>query len=616
MQEIILDISQEYLTTGMFNAGAAIYVVKRNYKIASQVVLPKGSELKILEGNITLASAGNKKQPNGIFLLCPDQSVLTDSSYKYFCITSKSEPEDPVSEMGKSTLSYTPSSSVFLQEGDVVKYAKTDIFNLHLTSDCRIMLPLSDSRIILNITSTKVGTIQIDGKSNVQINAENCKFERIFASPNGMVLANRDVGYTDNSRFDNCEISALNFGAGLTPPDSCFLSIWASVPTTEPGSPETINRLILHDCIVKNIGLTGTVVVDNCTFLFGPNVNNNFETLHCSNHSRITNSLFDGRENEPGAPALTADVIDLFNGHDIIIDGCTFIAYKGAGEAGCNMITVKSHYYSGTADENNKDQISNFIGPQNGVIIRNCFFDLPTFTGSAIEVWNGPIDLGIQNRSFNRQFTLIEGNYMEMPKAVSFVNCFRFSDYVTVRNNVGCVNNRLVLVNQYVPDPSNPNLTGSARPKNKVHNLVIEGNILRYQKYQPEDVPNKMLILTGTYIENLVLANNTVEGSLWSMWPSDITGNLSGTVRVLNNESIGNVLFRARSTENAVMPNNVITFFSGNISNGKKTDIGDNTMQASQGDGLLFEGRKFFNTGSKIQLIYINGSWYHCNYSL
>lgn len=123
-----------------------------------------------------------------------------------------------------------------------------------------------------------------------------------------------------------------------------------------------------------------------------------------------------------------------------------------------------------------------------------------------------------------------------------------------------------------------------------------------------------MVILKGTYIENLTLENNSVEGSLWSMWPDDIDGNLRGTVRIVNNESIGNVLFRARSTNNAIMPVEVLTFFSGNVSNGKKTDIGNTTMQLSQSDGLLFNGRTFFNTILQKEAVFLFGHWCYTDY--
>lgn len=603
-----------------FNDNNTTYIIKGDCIIASKIKLPAGCELIIDGGSITLnepSTTGTTSQPKGIFLLGSNQTTIGSSTYSTLCLTSKAEktgvnkPTD-----GKHTVVYRQTSSVFMKDGDYIKNVEPDNFEMKLTADCRVLLPHQTSRAQLLILSNKVNTIQIDGKCNYQLHAENCKFERIFACSDGMCFVNRTVGTTETSRFDNCEIFASNFDSSLTPYDSSFLSIWTYYAGEPANSLTTLNRLILHDCVVTNLGLTGTVLVDNCTFLFGPNVNNNYETIHCSNHSRITNCIFDGRENITGIPKLNSDVIDTFNGHDIIIDGCTFKDYKSDGEAGRTMITVKSHYYTGTVPPTETGQVSNFLGPQNGVVIRNCFFDLPTFTGSAIEVWNGPADSGTQDRSLNRQFTLIEGNYMEMPKAAAFVNCFRFSDYVAVRNNSGCVNNRLVLVNPKVPDPSNPDITGDDRPNNKAHNLIIEGNILRYQKYKKADVPNGMLILTGTYIDNLVLANNSVEGSLWSMWPTDINGNLSGTIRVINNESIGNVLFRARDNNNAVMPNNTITFVSGNVSNGKKTDIGDTNSRDSAGDTLLFNGRRYFDTQTRRQCIYVNGHWYYTNYNL
>ena len=79
-------------------------------------------------------------------------------------------------------------------------------------------------------------------------------------------------------------------------------------------------HLTMRDCELDNIGLSGEMHVDNCTFIYGDNLNYNNEAIHCASHSRILNSKFDGN----GTTNLLYDVIDCFNGHDIVIGNCTF----------------------------------------------------------------------------------------------------------------------------------------------------------------------------------------------------------------------------------------------------------------------------------------------------
>ncbi len=630
MEKVILNSNSTEglpeLTQSLFNAGAAIYCVESNYELKSQIVLPVGSKLIIQGGSIKLGKEGNRSQPNGIFLLCSNQNSLVNRSYSTLCLTAKAKyikVNDPTS--GSYSIIYSESLTVFMGDGDYINNVAPDNFEMRLTCDCRLMLPKSTNPAILNIHSNKVNTIQIDGKCKFQIMADNCKLERIFACTEGMVLVNDSDTESGASRFENCEIFATSFAPLLTPPSSFFLSIWATTSNSQNHSVDVTNSLNLHDCVVRNLGLVGTVNAENCRFVYGSNLTTKQVAIKCSAHSRIINSLFDGQDNIIGNQDFFNSVIDCSGGQDVLIDGCAFIDYKGKGGTGCRMINITLGYNvplssggSGDADK---------IDPLNGAIIRNCHFDLPKFTGSAIEVWNDPKNANIQDRSQNRQFTLIDGNYLNMPVASAFVNCLRFSDYVIVRNNFGCVNKRLVLVNQFVPDHTGSGLTDNDRARNKVHDLIIEGNILRYQEYTQEDVPDGMLILQGTYIENLVLADNYVEGSLWSMWPTDIEGNLTGVVRVVNNQSVGNVLLRSRTDENKVMPHNVITFFSGNVSNGEKTDIGPISIRDSMWDSLLFNGRIFFDSVNKRQYIYLiekdekgvdtyTGKWYYSKFDV
>lgn len=198
---------------------------------------------------------------------------------------------------------------------------------------------------------------------------------------------------------------------------------------------------------------------------------------------------------------------------------------------------------------------------------------------------------------------------MDMPKAYAFVNCLNSAGYVTVRNNYGCVNNELVLAESDETKINKDVLDEKALDIMKVRNLIIDGNILRYQKYTEDDVPNGMLILKGFNVANLALINNWIEGSLWSVQLRDINTQITGILRIENNESIGSPLFI--TDKNLVIPDNIITFFSGNVSNGKKTDIGDFNQQTSKYDGLNFKGRYFFNTDQYKQCVYLNDVWYY-----
>ncbi len=565
-------------------------------------------------GSLTLSASVNMAQPNGIYLLCSNQEGIGKSSYSTLCLTSRAaklviQGPSESNLTQKSVPTYLQLNACFMRDGDYIRNLEPDHFEMRLTEMCRIVLPNTNISAKLIISSNKINPIQFDGKCDFEINAQDCRLERIFACSNGMVLTNRS---DENavSRFDNCEIFAEDFDANLTPPSSLFLAIWANVANSNGRAQDITNSLILHDCTITNIGLLGTILADNCNFILGANLQKTIGTLKCEAHSRLLNCMFDGRELVEPTLNLERDVVGC-NGEDVLIEGCTFQNYRGTSG---NLITITVSYTVPAQTDTDPE----LIDPANAVAIRNCFFDLPTYAGSAFSVWNDPINANVQDRTQNRQFILIEGNYMEMPKASSFVNCMRFTDYVIVRNNNGCVNNRLVLVQQYVPDHTNQGLTGDDRAKNKAHNLIIEGNILRYQRYKKADVPNGMIILTGTYIDNLVLANNYVEGSLWSMWPDDIEGNLTGVVRVINNQSVGNVLFRARSDKNKYMPSDVITFFQGNVSNGKKTDIGPYELKDSTGDCLNFEGRTYIDEEYAKQYILLKKlpgwKWYYCNY--
>lgn len=409
MKRIVLDSINVYLTQSFFNAGAAIYVVKSDYKLNSKVVLPAGSELRIEGGSISLQVPWNQSpsaQSYGIYILCSNQEKAGSENYSTLCVTSRAAVRSVGSGIeGKQALGYVQTSSLFMKEGDYIKNVEPDNFEMKLTTDCRILLPKDTNKANLSILSNKVNTIQIDGKCNFQLHAKNCKFERIFACPSGMVLVstveldtitdNKDankITYSSPlntySLFENCEIFASD-GVSLDANDPYFLSIVATVDAMRIENPsdeyyeniqnkihtlEIINSLVLQDCVISNIGLTGSVNIDNCSFLFGSNYNKNGSLIRVSKYSRIKNCIFDGREKIIGTPKLSADVIDIICSRDIIIEGCTFKAYSTLEEEDCSVIRLTSQYYIDTTTENTEDENNKIKVSQNGVSIKNCFF--------------------------------------------------------------------------------------------------------------------------------------------------------------------------------------------------------------------------------------------------
>lgn len=622
------------LSPSALSTNDAIYIVRDDFEIVEPINLPLGCELRIEGGSIK--ASGIEKDANGntivkgkIYMTPQPQPKSSRNTEFYDRLTIASTAKESVSD---NTISYTPNEGVFLADGCVLKSTTNYHFEIYVNTPCRVMLPQEPGGT-LHINSGKVNSVQIDGKCDFQIHAENCKFQRIFACKWGWVMINRIKHNIDYNIFENCEIWANDFPKNANT-DSNFLSLSAGViignetNTTNP-STETINWLIIKDSVISNLGINGTVNVNNCTFLFGNNPNNNYETIHCGNYSRITNCLFDGRSKLGHiAPPLAQDLIDTFNGHDIIIDGCTFTGYTAASTGGSNLFTLKSHYIKGNITgpiDHTNDQLSNILGPQNGVIVRNCYFDLPDYRGDIISVWNGVVGEIVERRDLNRQFTLIESNYLYAPYA-NFVNCFGFTDYITVRGNFGQVL-QLVYINDNYPNVNNNSIEGDG--KNMVHNLVIDNNTLRVQYYKPIDWNNPntsqnqkntgMNILWGTHIDNLELTNNKVEGYIWGGLNNDSVLNLSGTIRICNNESVKRGdgyaeygLFQNLGMGAIVMPEDLNVFFSGNISNGHKTDVGPMSVADSEADGIKFIGRQFFCTQGtyRNKLLIFNGrSW-------
>lgn len=380
MEQIILSQNivngRNILSPSALTTNDAIYIVRDDFEIIEPINLPLGCELRIQGGSIK--ASGIEKDANGntivkgkIYMTPQPSTNASRNKEFYLRLTIASTAQESVTG---NTIDYTPNEEVFLADGCVLKSTTDYHFEIYVNTLCRIMLP-QEPRGTLHINSDKVNSIQIDGKCDFQIHAENCKFQRIFANVWGCGMINRIKHNIDYNIFENCEIWAKDYPLQLsTIPNnnSNFLSLTTGVivddktQSTTP-STETINWLILKDSIISNLGISGTVNVNHCTFLFGNNPNNNYETIHCGNYSRITNCLFDGRSKLGHiAPPLAQDLIDTFNGHDIIIDGCTFTGYTAASTGVSNLFTIKSHYIKGNITgpiDHTNDQLSNILGP-------------------------------------------------------------------------------------------------------------------------------------------------------------------------------------------------------------------------------------------------------------
>lgn len=588
------------LLESMMAQADTVYIVRSDYEINTSVRLHNGSELRIEGGSI---------RGGRIYIPYVGQDWRNRNTEYYSVLTLSSRANRNVEN---GAVKYTDSKSVFLTDGCYIKSTHSNDFDMYLKAPCRVMLPFKTPKCTLHIASDKSNTIQIDGRANFQLHAEDCLFERIFACQFGWSLDNPLANSTDYNIFERCDIFAEDYPLSKSNLSSNFMSLVAGIAQPsqnvedEPDrTSETLNCLTMRDCVVENLGLNGYVHVENCSFLFGNNVNDNFETIHCDSHSRILNCTFDGRYGlMPNIPALNADVIDTFNGHDIIIDGCTFVAYKSAvNGAGYNLITVKSHYTDPNGDDVPASPSwgtvdSEIVGPQYGVIIRNCYFDLPKYESVIIEVWNGVRNSTTEVRSLNRQFTLIEDNYLNISFLGTFLNCVGFTDYTTVRGNVGTVGKLVYINDNYL----------SHKDKNVVHNLIIDGNILRFT--DPEETLG-MTILYGTHIDNLELTNNKVMGYVWNDLNNTTVVNLSGTIRVCDNETTGpRGLFQDYREGPTVMPSTLNVFFSGNVSKGVKTDVGPMSVANDQASNLKFVGRQFFCTdgSNKNRLLIFDGT--------
>ena len=538
MQRVILDTTKTELTTAMFNSGAAIYVVKTDYNVNSMVLLPTGSELIIEEGSIKLSSYGTGSMPNGIYLLCGTQTSLSTYQYQSFCLTSGciNNGYEYDSQTRAFYIKYKPKLTKFLNAGDYIRHPSAVNIQMKLTSECRIMLPINTAMLTINIASNKVNNIQIDGKCYCYMQAENCKFERVFGSVDGWVLNSNTVNRMLFNRFENCEFTAEDFAGNRRTPFSNFFSLIVQATTVSGTDTKPLNRLDVKDCVFENVGLSGNIQADNCTFLFGSNLNLNGGTLQCEAQSRILNCYFDGRKDTANIPELTSPVINGQDAKNIIIYGCTFVSYKSLSSEehdDNSIIVIKSIYNTEDPSTTSTDSVTKYLDLATGMAVRSCTFNLAAFTGSAIKLWADPAINNRHNPLLNSLCTTIENNYLDMPNAECFVNCRDFNGLVTINSNVGCVNNTLVLLGETVLQTVEDNDVTRGRF------MSVKGNILRFQEYDTSALKDgSMSILKGYYDCNIDLVDNTVEGSLWDFNYSADIQNSRGVIRITDKELV------------------------------------------------------------------------------
>lgn len=576
-----------YLGQSDFQSRDTIYLINSDFTLREQIYLPYDSEIRIEAGSITF-SEGSR-----IFLPYNNQPNGTSNLKLYSMLSVGPSLSDG------ATITVGPSR---LLPGSVLRSFDRNSFYLELYGKSRMCLPeygpealpnaYSDEiRGKITVKSAEGSEIEIDGKTTLNFYAEDCNFRRVFISPNGFGFINRSKVYDLEVVLKNCKLWADDYGDNL--------GIGApKIPLdvlSQKDCPSA--RLEALDCVFDNAGIQGEVYVENCRFLFGGNLLNNNEQIHCGSHSRILNSYFDGRNG-----ALNEyDIIDTYNGGDIVIENCTFVNYKSSSIEP-NLITVKSHYRTAGSGINDQLEDSHFKGQQTGVTVRNCYFDLPDFHGYIIQVWNGPRD-GSENRALNRQFTNIESNFIKASGAI-FVGCTEYTDCTRICNNSGQVKNLVFVNNKY-----------------RVHNLEIRNNWLVANGTQ--DV--NMSILSGSNIDNVILSGNITCGYIWTDFNPLL---LSGNIRITDNETVGTSgLFNlapikpggtsvSDGNDLAMNPGKdggtVNFFFSGNVSKGKKTDEGNMETANAFSDGILFVGRQFFCTEGQFsnQLMAYNGtSW-------
>lgn len=593
LQENLVN-GKHVLTQAMLNLSDTIYIANYDYVIeVSNLKLPFGSELRIDGGSIS---------GNPIYLPSSDNDTSKCVEYSMLLV-------GPHVADGSTT--ETDTDTPYLLSGSFIKSYGVRSFTMALYGDCRIALAGygTGGQCLINegelkIVSSKDYTIQIDGKTELSFSAENCNFQRIFRSANtvGFEFVNRSNTAELKVVMTNCKIWAYDCKVNSSDSDYQILRVGTQCAGTA--------RLILRDCTLDNVGVGGKVYIDNCKFFFGNNLKKNHESVHCGSYSRVMNSTFDGRgacrefsnteeEDTECGYMLDSDVIDVFNGHDIVIENCTFVNYINDPTAAPCLITIKSHYIAtGLPDSSDQELDSHKpgIGQQIGVTVKNCFFDLPDFGRNIIEVWNGVrVTPPVEDRTLNRQFTNIESNFLQAPKA-TFVACANYSDHVRICNNSGQVN-MLVFARdnmKFTVTDANGNSVTEEYP-NVNHNLIISDNTLAYYGTDAEN-GHIMTILYGSCFHNLVLSGNTTNGYVWNGINYLNAENLSGTIRVIDNEATGiRGIFQVNTSTPIRIPDDVNFFMSGNVTNGQKLDVG--TFDGVN-KGALYIGRQYFCTSS------------------
>lgn len=169
------------LSPSALTTNDAIYIVRDDFEIVEPINLPLGCELRIEGGSIKASKLNENDPVRGKIYMTPQPPTNSSRNIEYYArLTIASTAKESVSD---NTISYTPNEGVFLADGCVLKSTTDYHFEIFVNTPCRVMLPeLKDNRRgTLHINSDKVNSIQIDGKCDFQIHAENCKFQRIFA---------------------------------------------------------------------------------------------------------------------------------------------------------------------------------------------------------------------------------------------------------------------------------------------------------------------------------------------------------------------------------------------------------------------------------------------------
>lgn len=135
--------TNQQLTTSMLDIGAAIYEAHGDFTIKSTVILPKGSELRLVEGSITVIGATLRQNGvaeevpillSGVYMHTSDQTDGIVGKYTTLCLTG-------AADLNKSLGEYLPVDSVIMRPGDYISNRVADEFEIRVTGECRVILP-------------------------------------------------------------------------------------------------------------------------------------------------------------------------------------------------------------------------------------------------------------------------------------------------------------------------------------------------------------------------------------------------------------------------------------------------------------------------------------------